>query len=278
MYERIKARVYDIITPDEKSPVAEQVFVLFIMVLIILNVAAVIVETVDTVAARYQRFFDIFNTVSIVIFTVEYLLRVWTCTVDEKYSSPVTGRIKYIFSPLALIDLLAILPFYAPFVTNVDFRVFRVLRLLTLLKMTRYSGEFRLFGAVLNAKRREILISVILVSMLIIISSTLMYFAEHTAQPGAFGSIPEAMWWAVVTLSTVGYGDVLPHTNTGKVIAGCVSMLGIALFALPAGIIASGFVDEIKKRADEEASALAAAKAKAEAGNVCPHCGREMEE
>ncbi|HET7289235.1 MAG TPA: ion transporter [Thermodesulfobacteriota bacterium] len=264
MLEKLKYRIHDVMEPDDTSPVAEQIFVLSIMGLIVLNVIAVILETVDSIEARFGAFFNVFNDVSIVIFTVEYLLRLWTCTVDERYRHPVTGRIKYIFSAFALVDLIAILPFYLPFVTTVDLRFLRVLRLLTLLKMTRYADEFKLFGNVLRAKRREIVISAILVLMLIILSSSLMYYIEHDKQPEAFSSIPAAMWWAVVTLSTVGYGDVLPLSPLGKLVAACVSMLGIALFAIPAGIIASGFVEEMRK--------------KESVVKICPHCGKRIGE
>jgi voltage-gated potassium channel len=264
MYEKLKHRIHDVMEPDDTSPLAEQVFVLFIMGLIVLNVLAVIFETVDGVSARWGGFFRVFNIFSVAVFTVEYLLRLWTCTVDERYSHPVTGRIRYAFSAFALIDLVAILPFYLPFVTNLDLRFLRVLRLLTLLKMTRYADEFRLFGNVLSAKKREIMVSAILVLMLVILASSLMYYIEHDHQPEAFSSIPAAMWWAVVTLSTVGYGDVLPLTPLGKVVAACVSVMGIALFAIPAGIIASGFVEEMRRRGRDV--------------KVCPHCGKRIGE
>jgi len=262
MYEKLKLRIHDIMEPDDTSPLAEQAFVLSIMALIVLNVIAVILETVDSIEARFGGFFRIFNIVSIVIFTVEYLLRLWTCTVDERYEGTVRGRIKYAFSTFALLDLIAILPFYLPFVTTVDLRFLRVLRLLTLLKMTRYADEFKLFGNVLKAKKREIVISAILVLMIIILSSSLMYYIEHDKQPEAFSSIPAAMWWAVVTLSTVGYGDVLPLSPLGKLVAACVSVMGIALFAIPAGIIASGFVEEMRRKGTEV--------------KVCPHCGKRI--
>ena len=262
MYEKLKLRIHDIMEPDDTSPLAEQAFVLFIMVLIVLNVIAVIIETVESVAARFGGFFYAFNIFSIVIFTVEYLLRLWTCTVDERYRAPVAGRIKYAFSTFALLDLIAILPFYLPFVTTVDLRFLRVLRLLTLLKMTRYADEFKLFGNVLKAKKREIVISAILVLMIIILSSSLMYYIEHDKQPEAFSSIPAAMWWAVVTLSTVGYGDVLPLSPLGKLVAACVSVMGIALFAIPAGIIASGFVEEMRRKRSDD--------------RICPHCGKRI--
>jgi voltage-gated potassium channel len=264
MYEKLKHRIHDVMEPDDTSPLAEQVFVLFIMGLIVLNVLAVIFETVDSVSAVRGGFFRAFNIFSIVVFTVEYLLRLWTCTVEERYSHPITGRIRYAFSTFALIDLVAILPFYLPFVTHLDLRFLRVLRLLTLLKMTRYADEFKLFGNVLSAKKREIVISAILVLMLIILSSSLMYYIEHDQQPEAFSSIPAAMWWAVVTLSTVGYGDVLPLSPLGKLVAACVSVMGIALFAIPAGIIASGFVEEMRRRGSEV--------------KVCPHCGKRIGE
>ncbi len=264
MYEKLKLRIHGIMDPDDTSPLAEQVFVLFIMALIVLNVIAVILQTVDSVSARFGGFFDLLNVVSIVIFTIEYLLRVWTCTVDERYKDPVAGRIRYAFSTFALIDLIAVLPFYLPFVTHFDLRFLRVLRLLTLLKMTRYADEFRLFGNVLRAKKREIVISAILVLMLIILSSSIMYYVEHDEQPEVFSSIPAAMWWAVETLSTVGYGDVLPLSPLGKFVAACVSMLGIALFAIPAGIIASGFVEEMRRKRSDD--------------RVCPHCGKRIGE
>ncbi|MEW6144477.1 MAG: ion transporter [Thermodesulfobacteriota bacterium] len=263
MYEKLKYRIHDVMEPDDTSPLAEQVFVLFIMGLIVLNVLAVIFETMDSVSARWGGFFRVFNIISVVIFTVEYILRLWTCTVDERYSHPVTGRIRYVFSTFALIDLVAILPFYLPFITHLDLRFLRVLRLLTLLKMTRYADEFKLFGNVLGAKKREIIVSAILVLMLIILASSLMYYIEHDQQPEAFSSIPAAMWWAVVTLSTVGYGDVLPLSPLGKFVAACVSILGIALFAIPAGIIASGFVEEMRRRGAQV--------------KVCPHCGKRIE-
>lgn len=262
MYEKLKHRIHGIMDPDDTSPLAEQVFVLSIMALIVLNVIAVILETVDSISAGFGGFFDLLNIVSIVIFTIEYLLRLWTCTVDERYRHPVTGRIRYVFSTFALIDLIAILPFYLPFVTTIDLRFLRVLRLLTLLKVTRYAVEFELFGSVLRAKKRQIMISAMLVLILIILSSSLMYYIEHDKQPEAFSSIPAAMWWAVETLSTVGYGDVLPLSPLGKLVAACVSMLGIALFAVPAGIIASGFVEEMRKREAEF--------------KVCPHCGKRI--
>ncbi|MCL4245449.1 MAG: ion transporter [Candidatus Dadabacteria bacterium] len=263
MYETIKARIYDIITPNETRPYAEQLFTLFITLLIALNVVAVILGTVTSVTVKYGQYLNLFNTVSLIIFSAEYILRVWSCTADPNYASPIAGRIKFIFSPLALLDLIAILPFFAPFVTTADLRIFRILRLLTLLKLTRYSAEFSLFGKVLSSKKTEIIISAVAVVLLLILSSTLMFFAEHKTQPHAFGNIPDAMWWAVVTLSTVGYGDLLPHTPLGKVIASCVSVLGIAIFAIPAGIIASGFVEEMKKTTEMTAT-------------VCPHCGKDI--
>ena len=263
MYETIKTQIYDIITPNETRPYAEQLFTLFITALIIFNVVAVILGTVTSLTDKYGRHFAIFNTASLIIFTVEYVLRVWSCTSDPKYASPITGRIKFIFSPLTLLDLIAIIPFVAPFVTTADLRIFRILRILTIFKLTRYSAEFSIFAKVLSSKKTEIIMSAIAVILLLVLSSTLMYFAEHKTQPHAFSNIPDAMWWAVVTLSTVGYGDILPHTPAGKVIASCVSMLGIAIFAIPAGIIASGFVEEMKRRTEMETT-------------ICPHCGKDI--
>jgi len=197
------------------------------------------------------------------IFTIEYLLRVWSCTEEKKYHSPFLGRLLFILTPLALIDLVAILPFYIPMMTNVDLRFLRALRLFRIFKMTRYSSRFRIFMNVLRDKKEEIFISAMLVVLLLVISASLMYYVENKVQPEEFSSIPEAMWWAVVTLTTVGYGEVVPATPFGRVLAGLVAVLGISLFAIPAGIIASGFMEQFQKRCIK--------------GHFCPHCGKEIE-
>ena len=169
-----------------------------------------------------------------------------------------------------LVDLLAIAPFYvAPLAAHntVVFRLLRIFRLLRLLKLGRYHSSLGLLGKVLKNRREELVISLALVAMLVVVASTLMYALEHEAQPKAFSSIPAAMWWGVVTMTTVGYGDVYPVTTAGKVVAGLSLLLGVGLFALPAGILASGFSEELQREREEE---------KAQA--VCPHCGKPLDQ
>jgi len=267
--KNIKRRIYalvETVSYDELTVQKYDFFDIFIVVLIILNIASVILETVQSLHTRYAHAFKDFEIFSVIIFTGEYILRVWSCTEVEKYKVPVWGRIKFMFSFLAIVDLFSFLPFYLPMFIPFDMRFlrgFRLFRLVRVLKIGRYSEALRLFGRVLNAKKAELLTAVFAIFILLIISSSLLYFVEHEAQPTKFKNIPEAMWWGVVTLTTVGYGDIYPITTLGKVFASIISLLGIGLFALPAGILSAGFVEEIKT--------------KKEPVKKCPHCGAKLE-
>jgi len=219
--------------------------------LIILNVFAVILDTVKAVSEKYDYFLDLFEVFSIFIFTVEYILRLWSCNIKQKYSGLLGGRIKFAFTPMALIDLFAILPFYLPLLMSFDMRFIRIIRLLRifrLFKLGRYSDAYNIIFRVVTAKKEFLVISMFFVLTLLILSSSLMYFAEHDDQPEMFSSIPATMWWGIVTLTTVGYGDAYPITPLGKVLNGIIAFIGIGLFALPAGILASGFSDEFHLR------------------------------
>lgn len=263
----LKRKIYSLVEvvsyDDLKTPKIDP-FDIFIIVLIALNMLAVILETVDPVYQAAPRIFGYFEIFSVIIFTIEYILRVWSCTINEKYNHPITGRIKFILSPLALIDLFAFLPFYIPMVIPADLRFLRgirLLRLIRVLKFGRYSEVVRLFGRVFKAKTAELFTAIFLIFVLLIISSSILYYVERDAQPDKFSSIPQAMWWGVVTLTTVGYGDIFPITSMGKFLASVISLLGIGLFALPTGILSAGFVEEIKKKGSHIR---------------CPHCGKEI--
>jgi len=178
---------------------------------------------------------------------------------------PGLGRLRYFFSPLALVDLIAVLPYFLSFLA-VDMRFLRALRMLRLLRIAkfgRYSETLALFARVMRHKREELVITGLLMLVLIVLSASLMYFAEHEAQPDKFPDIPTTAWWAVVTLTTVGYGDVFPVTALGKLFASAVAIFGIAMFALPAGIVSSGFVEKYME---------------ARKSRTCPHCGKSLEE
>ena len=243
-----------------------RVFDIFILALIFLNVVAVIVGTVESIAERYERYFDWFEVFSVIVFSVEYLARVWSCTSLAEYSSPVAGRLRFMAKPMSLIDLFAVLPFYLAFV-HADLRFLRALRLFRIFrvaKLGRYSSSVRLFGRIFVSKKEELAITAMMMALLIVVASSFMYFAEHEHQPDKFSDIPSTMWWSVETLTTVGYGDVYPLTALGKLVASIISILGIGMFAIPTGILAVGFVEETRKQ-------------KMKPVVVCPHCGKEIE-
>lgn len=259
----LKSRILGILEPGDED---SRYFDPFIIGLIFLNVAAVVLETVDWINLRYAIFFNAFEIFSVAVFTVEYILRVWSCTANPDFKDPVRGRLRFMVTPLALIDLTAVLPFYLPFVFA-DLRIMRALRLfrlLRVLKLARYSDSLKTFVEVLRLKKEELLLMLFAIMILLVVSSSLMYDVENEAQPDAFSSIPAAMWWGIVTLATVGYGDVYPVTPWGKLIGSIVVILGIGLFALPTGVLASGFAEVLAGRKED----------KKNAEMICPHCGR----
>jgi voltage-gated potassium channel len=222
----------------------------FIIVLILLNTLAVILETLPDPQQIMSPWFYYFEIFSIGIFTVEYFCRLWVCVEDEseKFIHPIRGRLKYMFSPMALVDLIAILPFYLTLFVGIDLRFIRLFRLLRILKMWRYLPIINTLVTVFQREKQALLASFGLLLTLLLFVSSVIYIFEHQQQPDVFGSIPSAMWWSMATLTTVGYGDVVPITPLGKIFGMLVMLLGIAMFALPAGILASGFSEEINRK------------------------------
>ena len=264
MIRKLRKRAFEIIEKGD-DPRA-RAFQLSIMTLISINVVAVVMETVESFSVRYETFFDIFELFSVIVFTGEYLLRIWSCVENEEFAGSLKGRLRFSFTPLAIVDLLAILPFYLPMIFPVDLRLIRgirLFRLFRLLKMGRYSQSLRTVAAVFKEKKEELMITVFAVLILLVFASSLLYFVEHEAQPEKFSSIPHSMWWAVAALTTVGYGDVHPITPLGKFLGATIAFLGIGIFALPAGILASGFNEVIQKRKAEP--------------KTCPHCGKDVD-
>ena len=267
MYHATKRKVHSLLHPEIGNTKWDKIINAVIIVLIILNVIAVILETVPSIHNSYINFFLIFDSVSVIIFTVEYVFRVWSSNHDPRYKHSLHGRIRYMLTPGALIDLLAILPFYLHVIIGLDLRVLRILRLfrfLRLFRLTAYMKSAKIVRNVFTSKASDLKLSFLLIIFLIIISSSLVYFAEHLAQPAVFTSIPETFWWAVVTVTTVGYGDMIPVTIIGKILTGIIALCGIALFALPAGIITAGFLEETKNL-------------KFKKNTYCPHCGELLD-
>lgn len=253
MLHRLKLTIYDVLVDVEVDKSLERRLAISLMILIVANGLAVMLETVKSLDQRYSSIFYGFEIFSVAVFSIEYLLRLWVAPLDEKYKGPIAGRLRYAVSPMALFDLAAILPFYLPLAITIDLRVLRLLRLFRLFrlfKMTRYVESLRTFHRVFAAKKEELLITALMIFILLVFASTAMYAVENETQPDKFPNIPETLWWGVVTLTTIGYGDVYPVTPLGKVIGGVIAFLGIGLFALPAGILASGFTEELKRRQD----------------------------
>lgn len=257
MAGKLKRRLFEVMEKGlgDDTDLPSRTFEIGIMTLISLNVVAVVLETVDGIGGPYKAWFDGFEVFSVAVFTAEYMARLWSCTSVHRYRRPLLGRLRFAVTPMALIDLAAILPFYLPMMMGLDLRFLRAFRLLRVFKLARYAQPLRTLGGAIRAKKKELWVAVSVVFVLLVTASSMMYFAEREAQPEAFSSIPAAMWWGVVTLTTVGYGDVYPVTLAGKCIGALFSLLGIATFALPAGIIAGGFTEELHRRAAGERDA-----------------------
>lgn len=276
-WERVRQRTWEIVEAARPGDPPSQRFDVFIMTLIVLNVLVVVIGTVEAVAVRVGSWLWAFEVFSVAVFSVEYVARVWASTAAAPYRSlgPVRGRLRFAATPFAVIDLMAVLPFYLPLI-GIDLRFLRVLRLLRILriaKLGRYLPAFNSLKRVVRNKKEELVLSFSVLMLLLVITASLMYYAERAAQPDIFSSIPATMWWAVATFTTVGYGDVYPITLWGKLLASMAAILGIGLFALPASILASGFqeeLDRLKGRRREKAMQPAPS-------HICPHCGRSIE-
>ena len=268
----LRNRVYRTIQKAEPGDRLSIYFDNFIIILILINVVAVLLETDKALASQYAMAFTALEWASVVIFTLEYGLRVWTCVESDKYNHPLWSRLRYIFSLESVIDLLAIAPFYLVLFMPLNVDVvngLRLLRLLRIFKLGRYMGGVSLIRAVIKSRREELFITFSTVVILLIFSSTLMYYLENKAQPDQFSSIPATMWWGVATLTTVGYGDIYPITPMGKLLGAVIAILGIGVFALPAGIIATGFESEIQRRKKQKKKE----SKKHRQPHVCEQCG-----
>ena len=246
-----KQRIFEIITDKEEEGVTNTPFDYFIIILIILNLVAIFAETYNSLSIEYHEFFTLFEYFSVVVFSVEYILRIWTCTYYPEYSRPILGRLKYVFSFMMMIDFLAVFPFFLSILIPLDPRIvklFRLFRLFRIFKLLRYYGSPDIIITVFK-KNREYLFTVFFILIIFLIFvSYLIFILESEVQPDKFGTIDESFWWAVISLTTVGYGDVYPTTLIGKIFTTFILLIGIGMIALPTGIIASGFLEEMRLR------------------------------
>ncbi len=260
----VKTRVFEIVEKAKPNDIPSKIFDWSIIVLITLNIAAIIIESFQSLDAVLIKILYYFELTSVTVFTVEYLVRVWTSDLIFKKKNKVVARLLYMISFYALIDLFAVLPFYLPLLIAIDLRFIRVLRLfriLRLLKIDRYNNSLSLITKVIKAKKSELIVTTFITTILILFSACIMFHVENEAQPDQFNNILSTIWWAVATLTTVGYGDIYPITPLGRLISGVMVLLSIGIIALPTGIISSGFITEIAHRRTSK---------------KCPHCGNTL--
>jgi voltage-gated potassium channel len=245
-------RIWEVVDHARLGDRASRAFDVSISLLIVVNVAAAVLETVDGVVARYAVALLVLELVSLKIFTIEFAVRWWASAEREPGLPAWRSRLRWLRSGGAVIDLLAIAPTWlvilgGPGLDARTIRALRLMRLFRLLKVGRYAQTLRTLGDAIRERREELVIGLVLTGMLLLIVSTLMYHVEHDAQPDVFSSIPATMWWGIATLTTVGYGDMAPVTPLGRLLGGLSALLGIGLFALPAGILSAAFSDALRR-------------------------------
>ncbi len=262
----LKLRVFEILSVDEGEDRVSRAVDTILLLLILSNVAALVLVTDERIYGLAPGFFFYFELVSFCIFAVEYALRLWACTSDPRYSHRIAGRVRYALQPLMLADGVAVMSYFILLAlpSGMDLGAFRALRLVSRMALlARYSSGLQALNAAISARRNELLGVVSVVAALLVLASSLMYFLEESAQPDKFSSIPETMWWGIITVTTVGYGDVAPITPAGRLLAGVIALLGIGIFALPAGILGSGFMEQVNRRRNPSITS-------------CPRCGLEL--
>ncbi len=246
----MRKRAAELLEQGHYNDRPSRVLNLLLILLIFLNVIAIILGSESDFYERYKRPLWAFEVFSVLVFTVEYFARVWSAVDLQEFADkrPILGRLRYMLTPMALIDLVAILPFYLSLYVSFDLRFLRVVRMLRLLKLTRYSPALGALLDVIQQEAEALLAAFVVLLLMLVFSASGIYLLEGDIQPDTFGSIPSSMWWSIVTLTTVGYGDVVPVTTGGKVFAGLIGLIGIGMIAVPAAILASGFAECIHER------------------------------
>ncbi|MFO1073795.1 MAG: cyclic nucleotide-gated ion channel [Geminicoccaceae bacterium] len=247
---RLRQQLYEILEDEEATHPARRWVHRALAMLIVGSVLAAVLDTVASIRDQWDGWLRAVEYGCIALFTIEYAVRVWVAVEDRagRYEHPLRGRLRYMATPMALIDLLAILPTYLALIVPGDFLLLRTLRILRILKITRYSPALATFEVVLFNERRSLMAAGTILAVALLLAAGALHHVEGEAQPENFGSIPAAMWWAIATLTTVGYGDVVPITPLGRMLAGVVAVVGIGMFALPTAILGAGFAYELNKR------------------------------
>ena len=252
----IRRRTYEILDAGREDYGLGRIVDLVLIALISLNVIAVVFESMDSLHAAYGEYFFDFEVFSVCIFTIEYIARVWSCVDHDgiKFSHPLWGRLRYMITPMAILDLIVILPLFVIFFVNVDLRILRILRVLRLFRvfrLIRFSSSMGLLIQVFKEEGSNIAAALFILLLLVLLAASSIYLVEAHVQPDKFGSIPQALWWAIITMTTIGYGDVVPLTVIGKFFGAAIGILSMGMVALPAGLLASGFNQALHRRRQE---------------------------
>jgi voltage-gated potassium channel len=262
----LRKRLYLTLEPTEKGGALETIFELILILIIVLNILAIVLDSVKSIHEQYHEAFYNFEIFSVIFFTIEYIGRVYSIVEGKRFKHPIKGRLNYMSTPMSVIDLLAFFPFYLTFLP-LDLRFLRIVRLMGLFRMfkvARYMHALILFGKVIRERKEQLILSILFILFILVIISTIMFYVEREAQPEKFTSIPATMWWGIATLTTVGYGDMVPITMWGKFLGGIFAITGVGLLALPAGILSSGFFEILYSGNKRK--------------RKCPHCGEEFHE
>jgi len=263
----MKLKLYELVEKGSHGRKGNRVFDYTIMTLIVLSLISIVLESIPEINSKYETLLYGFNSISIVIFSIEYVIRIYVSDLTHPSKTGLKSASRFIFSTYGIIDLLAILPFFLPMLIKIDLRFLRALRLtrfLRILKLNRYNDSLNLIWTVIKEKKSELAVTGFLTFLILMIASFLMYHIEGDKQPEAFSSILDSFWWAIATLTTVGYGDIYPITGLGKFISGLIAVLGIGIVALPTGIIGAGFMAKVEKSGQKNDN------------GKCPHCGHDL--
>lgn len=253
-----RARVFDLLAAGHADDPASRAVDAAIVAGIVVTLAAVLLATVDPVDQRIGWLLDAVIVLAVLGFTAEYGTRLWACTCEEEYEDPVEGRLRFALTPLALVDLLALLPFYLGLLVQIvtlgaaeATTVIHLLLLFVFFKLARYSKALRTLARVFNRRRAELGAVLVVDAVLLVVVSSAMYFAEGSVQPETFSSIPKTMYWGLLQMTTIGHGAMTPVTQAGRLIAGLAALLGVAMFALPAGVLGAGFTEAFQEAHEE---------------------------
>ena len=243
----MRAQINQILHSDAQ-PIAHSLFKGLFLLAVGVVVVIAMVETLPNFNHTTSSFTQNIRETALAVLTVEFILRIWVEPERTAPTGALVSRVAYLKSPLGVVDFLAVLPAWVNLVHSVDLHWFELAAALSLFKLSRYVPALSLVANVVMRQGRSIFAALVVLSILLVFAATVIYFFEYEAQPNSFESIPQSLWWAITTMATVGYGDMAPITPIGRLIGGIAMIFGIAMFAVPAGILASGFAEELRKR------------------------------